>query len=318
MNASVTSAEADSQPLVSVVIVSFHTGTVLFDALRAVLDQSAPIEVVLINNGNPPSDELILDQLDQAHPALRLVSGQGNIGFGAGCNLGCRLARAPVLMFLNPDSLIGSDCVARTLDILAELPPHSMVGADIRNPDGSPQRGARRILPTPWASFIELFKVYRLAPAHPYFARVNRHHEDLPTDHEQVPAISGAFMAMAKGDFCSIGGFDEGYFHHVEDLDFCLRWQTAGNLTWFTPRVRVTHEKSSSGVTPRFVEWHKTAGLYRYFTHHFREYYPIGFMQLVGAGLLARFAAGCIMRGIARLFGARSGSSDFNAAKHPL
>ena len=98
----------------------------------------------------------------------------------------------------------------------------------------------------------------------------------------------------------------------VEDLDFCLRWQTAGHLTWFTPEVRITHEKSTSAVSPSFVEWHKTVGLYRYFTRHFRQFYPAGFMQVVGVGLFARFAAGCVMRSIARLFGQRAGS--FNAA----
>ena len=309
-----TAAEGETNvPRASVVVVSFHTGPVLFDALRAVLAQTVPVEIIVVNNGNPADVEAGLAQLASAHAHVRLVSGQGNVGFGAGSNLGCRYARSPVMLFLNPDSLIGPDCLERSLDVLATLPRHSMVGGDLRNPDGSPQRGARRMLPTPWASFIELFRVYKLAPSHPYFARVNRHHDDLPADTEAVPAISGAFMAMHKGDFCAIGGFDEAYFHHVEDLDFCLRWQTAGHLTWFTPEVRITHEKSTSAVSPSFVEWHKTVGLYRYFTRHFRQFYPAGFMQVVGVGLFARFAAGCVMRSIARLFGQRAGS--FNAAK---
>lgn len=190
-----------------------------------------------------------------------------------------------------------------------------MVGADIRNSDGTPQRGARRMLPTPWASFIEFFRVYRLAPSHPYFARVNRHDDALPKKTEPVPAISGSFMALSKRDFCAIGGFDEAYFHHVEDLDFCLRWQTAGHHTWFTPDVRITHERSTSAVSPTFVEWHKTVGLYRYFTRHFREFYPAGFMQAVGIGLVARFAAGCVMRMIAGPFSSRTSATSLNAAK---
>ena len=309
---------SQASPQISVVVVSYHTGTVLFDALRTLLAQSESAEIILVNNGNPAETDARLDELAASHSTLRLVSDHGNVGFGTGCNLGCRYARAPLVMFLNPDSLVGPDCLDRVVTVLAELPPHSMIGADIRNQDGTPQRGARRTLPTPWTSFIELFQVYRLAPSHPYFAGVNHHHNEMPNDHKQVPAISGAFMAMAKADFCAIGGFDEAYFHHVEDLDFCLRWQTAGHLTWFTPMVRITHKGSTSAVSTRSVEWHKTVGLYRYFTRHFRKYYPTGFMQLVGAGLIVRFAAGCAIRGLAQIFGQRQHSSGFGSAKHSL
>lgn len=297
-----------SRAQLSVVMVTYQTGPILMEAIRAAQAQKLKVEIIVVNNGNPPDVEQKLKALADAPGDIQLVTGHGNVGFAAASNLGCYRATGTMLLMLNPDCVVPEDTAELLVETLKQLPPHSMVGADIRNIDGTPQRGSRRELPTPWLAFIELFRIYRLAPSHPYFTRLNRHQDAVPATTVPVPAISGAFMAFFKSDFCSIGGFDDGFFLHVEDLDFCLRWQTAGNLTWFTPDIRVLHHKSTSAASANFVEWHKTAGLYRYFTGHFRSYYPRGFMQLVGAGLIVRFVAGVLVRAVTAVFTRRDKS----------
>ena len=93
------------------------------------------------------------------------------------------------------------------------------------------------------------------------------HHEDDPTPSECVPAltISGACFAIRRYDFFSIGGFDAGYFLHVEDVDLCWRIRQAGGRVLFEPRARVVHLGSTSNKSPLKVEFWKGVGLARYF-----------------------------------------------------
>src|SRR3546814_14367483 len=45
---------------------------------------------------------------------------------------------------------------------------------------------------------------------------------------QRVEAVSGALMLLPRALFDRIGGFDEGYRLHVEDLDLCRRARAAG------------------------------------------------------------------------------------------
>ena len=83
---------------------------------------------------------------------------------------------------------------------------------------------------------------------------------------QRVDAISGALMLLPRGLFERIGGFDEGYRLHAEDLDLCRRVREAGGVVAIANDLRVTHVRGvSSRSRPFFVEWHKHRGLWRYF-----------------------------------------------------
>ena len=80
-----------------------------------------------------------------------------------------------------------------------------------------------------------------------------------------VPTISGACFAMRRDDFTHLGGFDEGYFLHVEDVDLCWRVRAEGGEVLFHPRAEVIHLGHTSQVSPLKVEFHKGVGLARFF-----------------------------------------------------
>ena len=80
-----------------------------------------------------------------------------------------------------------------------------------------------------------------------------------------MPTISGACFALRRKDFESLGGFDEGYFLHVEDIDLCWRARQAGGEVLFQPKAEVVHLGHTSLEHPLKVEFHKGVGLSRYF-----------------------------------------------------
>ena len=83
---------------------------------------------------------------------------------------------------------------------------------------------------------------------------------------QPVDAVSGALMLMPRSLFAGIGGFDEGYRLHAEDLDLCRRARQAGARVAVANDVPVLHVRGvSSRSRPLFVEWHKHRGLWRYY-----------------------------------------------------
>lgn len=290
----------DKAPSVSAVVISYYTGPVLARCLAALKPQVD--EIILVDNGNPSGEiDRALSEAPGGAP-VRILSGHGNIGFAAGCNLGAASAVGDMLLFLNPDAVLPEDGVARLLSDGEKLDRPWMQGAKLVGPDGEEQQGSRRAVLTPWRAFVEASKLYRLAPQHPYFQRFNLHTEDCPQDVAPTPTISGACIFLPRADYAMVGGMDERYFMHVEDVDFCLRFAKAGGGIYFNPHVSIQHYKSSSRANPIRIEARKTAGAVRYFNTHFSETYPKPFLWLLFAMLWVSFGLLFVKRGAMKMF----------------
>ncbi len=284
-----TQSDDSLENTVSAVMVTYHTGEVLFEAIDAVLSQDGLRDLVLVNNGNPPEVEEEIERRAAEDSRLIMLTGHGNIGFAAACNLGLEQAKGTYLLLVNPDGILPRDGLRALLAEGAGRARPWLLGCRIVNPDGSEQRGSRRESLTPWTAFVETFRIDRLAPNHPYFKRLNQHGTPGPSKTTSVALISGTCMMLPTQDYRAIAGLDEDYFLHVDDIDFCYRFREAGGEIYFVPNVQVTHYRSTSAADPVFVEWHKTRGFIRYFRKNFSGIYPPFFLFLVNAGIIGRF-----------------------------
>ena len=276
---------------ISVVMVSYWTGPVLSAAIEAALapEQAAVLELIVVDNGNPPAVTRELARRAQEEPRLTLISGHGNVGFARGCNIGARRARGRHLLLLNPDCRVNPGAIPALLAEAETLGDDWMLGCRVLNPDGSDQRGARRALLTPYTALVETFRLDRLAPGLLRRYRLNHHDSPLPAETSCVPVISGACMMLPAATFHAVGGMDEGYFLHVDDLDLCFRLHRAGIPVYFTPHVEAVHHAGSSRSNPVQVEWHKMRGFLRYFRVHFHSLRWLPLLGPLGAGILFRF-----------------------------
>ena len=247
---------------VTVVMVVYRTGPVLAQSVARVLDDKLVGELVLVDNGSTAEEAEVLD-IAAREPRVTLIRGQGNVGFARGANMGAGAAHGRCLVILNPDALLEPDCIAALKDALTAQGSPCLVGARVLNPDRSEQRGGRRGEVTPVTTLLSLTRLSRRLRA---FRGFEIHHEDdgLPGEPVPVPTISGACLAMMRYDFAAMGGFDTGYFLHVEDVDMCWRVRQSGGVVLFQPRAQVVHLGSTSHSHPIKVEFHKGVGLARY------------------------------------------------------
>ena len=263
----VTRARVLAHPLqadVTVLMVIYRTGQALAESIARVLAEPLVDEFILIDNGSTPEEEAVQDAAAARDSRVKILRGHGNVGFARGCNMGATGARGRLIVVLNPDAFLQEGCVAALMEAVETEPAPRLVGARILNVDGTEQRGARRGEVTPVTTLLSLT---RLAHAARVLQRFEIHHEHDPEPGSLLPVatISGACFALTREDYEALGGFDEGYFLHVEDVDLCWRMRQSGGRVLFAPSARVVHLGSTSHTSPLKVEFFKGLGLVRYF-----------------------------------------------------
>ncbi len=252
--------------LTSIVIVAADSGPLLRAAVASALASSAPVEVVLVDNASSDGEIARVEAGHAGDARLRVLRNGANLGFGPACNRGAAVARGDVLLFLNPDCELRADSVAGMRGLLDRDARIGLLGVCVCTPDGTPARGNRRRDPTLRRALMSMSGLARFESRWPALAGVEMPGPGTTAGAESVEAVSGACFALPRGAFERIGGFDEAYFLHVEDLDLCRRVRDAGWLVAIAHSIRVPHAQgSSSRARPLFVARHKHRGMWRYF-----------------------------------------------------
>jgi GT2 family glycosyltransferase len=243
-----------------VVIVNFNAGAFLTEALESVLRSALVAHVYVVDNASTDGSlDLLLPRQDDR---LTIIRNTANFGFATACNLGIARATSESVLVLNPDCQVMEGAIDHLISALRSADRIGMAGPLLLNADGSEQAGGRRRLPTPrlvlWQA-IAAAKLQRLFPFQlPNFLL---HREPLPEAPVEVEAISGACMMVRREVIADIGPFDEKYFLHSEDLDWCMR---ASRGRWKVMFVPVVHHKGvSSRSRPLSIEYYKHNGMIR-------------------------------------------------------
>ncbi len=274
---------------VTVIIVNYNAGSLLTRCVHAALEQAR--QVIVVDNASSDSSVLNLESESSLENRLCIIRSESNIGFAAGCNKGLNAATQPYILFLNPDCMLQSGTLKHLVQVLASDSNIGMVGGYLTNPDGSEQGGGRRAIPSPWRAFVRAFGLYHLEKYGPkIFFDFHLHKQPLPQESIEVEAISGALMLVRREAIEDVGVWDEGYFLHCEDLDWCMRFKQKNWKIVFVPNAPVTHfQGTCSRGRPFFVAWHKHKSMMRFYRKFFRQQYPSALMGLVAVGIWFRF-----------------------------
>ncbi|MHC1481041.1 glycosyltransferase family 2 protein [Frateuria aurantia] len=275
------------------IIVTADSGESLAGCLQRVLAEPEVSEVWLVDNASSdgvPQREAAARQSDGR---LQLLQQTRNLGFGAAVNRGAMRAGGTHLLILNPDCLLAAGSLGQLLASLQRDPRAGLVGAVVCDAEGRPDPASRRhdpLLRRALATLLRLHGDAGVAVAGAW-----------PPERVVCDAVSGALMLLPRRAWLAVGGFDEGYFLHCEDLDLCRRLRDAGYRVWLDGAVRVEHGKGgSSRHRPVFVSWHKHRGMWRWF----RRFDPAArrpwLAGLVWCGLWAHFLVGLPVRWLSR------------------
>jgi GT2 family glycosyltransferase len=242
----------NADAIAAVVVTHRSAGTIdeCLSRLRAA-DDVAEIRVVDNDSGDGTLE--IVQRQALADPRLRFIANPDNPGFAVACNQGAADSRSPWLAFVNPDCFVEAGSLARLREHAISL-GEALVGADLVGEDGVRDAAARRRGPD-FAAMLRDPSRAQLGVG-----------VDSTQVLQRVDAVSGALMLLPRALFERVGGFDEGYRLHAEDLDLCRRVRESGATVACANDVAVVHVRGvSSRSRPLFVEWHKHRGLWRYY-----------------------------------------------------
>ncbi len=260
------------------------------DCIGSVLQSKANFEILVGDNGSADGSDFILEKTFAHENRLHLSRNKVNLGFAKANNKLIAKAAGDYLLFLNPDCIIKDETISRMLQHMEKQRDIGMAGCLIRNPDGTEQAGGRRQIPTPWRSFVSIFGISRLFKKHHRFSHIAMNKQPLPEKPISVEAISGAFMFVRRTAIEKVGGMDENYFIHCEDLDWCMRFRKIGWKILFVPDVEIMHVKGvPTASNPFRVEYHKHRGMILFYNKFFRHQYPGIMMWMVVGSVWLRF-----------------------------
>jgi N-acetylglucosaminyl-diphospho-decaprenol L-rhamnosyltransferase len=241
------------------------------------------LDVVVVDNASRDGSA---QRAAGEHPAARILENPVNRGFAVAANQGIRSTAAPFALLLNPDAQITGGTLAALLKVAGERPRAGAIGLLVRNPDGTVQPSARKV-PGLLESLGHAF-LGPVLPNNPFTRSYTMAGWDRTTERE-VEWISGSAMLLRRQAYDEVGGFDEGYFMYVEDVDLCTRMRRATWAVLFSPEVEVVHEIGvSSRRMPKRMAVEHSRSIYRYFDRHVARGFLVLLKPLVRMALWLR------------------------------
>ncbi|HSJ09296.1 MAG TPA: glycosyltransferase family 2 protein [Longimicrobiales bacterium] len=227
----------DDRPAIDVVIVNWNSGDFLRRCLASIADCVTPglVRVIVVDNASSDDSMERLPFL----PGMVARRNDENAGFARACNQGAACGSAPVVLFLNPDTVVRAGALERVAAFLAPDANRrfGICTVQLRGDDGDVARNTSRD-PRPRDILLRSVFLDRLAPrlAPPHFVTDWDHR-----DSRVVDQIMGAFYAIRRPLFEQLGGFDERFFVYYEEVDLTVRARQAGSDVFYIADTHVVH-----------------------------------------------------------------------------
>lgn len=232
-------------PELSIVILNFNVKELLLNCLDSIFLSKGKLDrwqIIVIDNAS--NDESV-ESVRKKYPKVKVVENKSNLGFAVGNNSAIPFVSAPVILFLNPDTVVVDHAIQESLETLLSNPDYGALTCKVELPDGRLDYSCHRGFPTPWNSFCYFTGLAKVFSASSFFSGYTAAYLDTNYAHE-IDCISGTFLMVRKIAGEQIGFWDEDYFFNGEDIEFCFRLREKGWKIYFYPDVKIIHYKGSS------------------------------------------------------------------------
>jgi len=205
------------------------------------LYRSTPLDlihqVVVVDNASSDGTIRFLEEAQARFPKLTVLTNPENLFFARACNQGADLAKSPYLVFLNNDTEPLEGWLEPILERFRNDDSVGVVGSKLIYPDGTIQHAGIEFFPTKGGMFA-------CWPSHRFRHRPGDHPD--ANRAAEVPAVTGACLAIDRELFRSIGGFSCDYKMYFEDLDLNFKVRRAGKRIYYEPASVVVHHEGKS------------------------------------------------------------------------
>lgn len=230
-------------PTVAIVILNWNGKELLERFLPFVVKYSGDALIVLADNKSTDSS---VEFVRNAYPKIQVVVNEANLGFAGGYNQALEAVDADVYCLLNSDVEVTMGWISPVLKLFQNQPDAGIIQPKIKDLN----RRSHFEYAGAAGGFLDLF-------GYP-FCR-GRIFQSLEADSGQyndtreIFWATGACMFIRKDLFQLLGGFDDDYFAHQEEVDLCWRAHNKGYKVYYTGASEVYHLGGStlSNMNPK-------------------------------------------------------------------
>lgn len=216
---------------IAVVILNWNGKALLEKFLPSVVLHSDLARVYVADNASTDASVLFLEQ---EYPTIKIIKNSGNFGYAKGYNVALKEVSEPYWVLLNSDVEVTGGWLAPALKIFENEPQTVALQPkilDYKNKEYFEYAGAA-------GGFIDKY-------AFPFCrGRIFSTLEKDENQYNRVEEIfwaSGACLFIRKETFERLGGFDEDFFAHQEEIDLCWRIQNQNMKIKYMPDAVVYH-----------------------------------------------------------------------------
>ena len=244
---------------VAIVILNYNGKKFLEQFLPSVIQHSVGAKIIVADNGSTDgSSELV----KKVFPSVELITSSTNLGFCGGYNYALKQVEAKYYVLLNSDVEVTEGWLEPVIKLFRE---HSDIGA------AQPKILSRK----KQNEFEYAGAAGGMIDSLGYpFCRgriFNSVEEDQGQYNDAVPIFwaTGACHFVRAELYHQLGGLDEDYFAHMEEIDFCWRLQRAGYKIYYQGESTVYHVGGGtlSAANPRKTYYNFRNGLSLIFKH---------------------------------------------------
>lgn len=247
--------------LIATVVTFNNPISMLADVFESFYKTDLKAKLVFIDNSsNPEIKNFCLEK------KIDYISGQGNVGFGPGHNIGISkyADQSEYFLILNPDVIIEGDCLRKLKDFMDQNREVPLCSPLILNPDRSIQFVNKR-LPTPVTLFARRFFKNTLEKKFKKELDLFTLQDQLPFKEPiVVPVITGCFMFFRSSMLKKLGGFDPVFFLYMEEFDLSRRSSTIGPNVLY-PDAQIVHAWGRGPHKSLKLLWINIQSTYHYF-----------------------------------------------------
>jgi GT2 family glycosyltransferase len=229
----------------AVVILNWNGSHLLQRFLPGIIACSADAEVIVADNASTDDS---LEVLRKTFPSVRIIKNEGNIGYAGGYNTALGQVDADIFVLLNSDIEVTPGWIEPVVELFEHEPLLAAAQPKIRafkHRNHFEYAGAS-------GGFIDRF-------GYPFCrGRVFEVLEEDTGQYDDVREVfwaSGACLFVRASLFKDVGGFDESFFAHMEEIDLCWRLKNQGFKVMVQPASVVYH---IGGGTLSKSNWRKT------------------------------------------------------------
>lgn len=228
---------------IAIVILNWNGEVLLESYLPSVVEHADGAEVYVADNASTDGSVAFVRE---HFPSVKVIQNTENGGFAKGYNDALKHVRADIFCLLNSDVEVTEGWLEPIRWVFRDIPGAAIVQPkilDLLNRDYFEYAGAG-------GGFLDQL-------GYPFCrGRIFQALERDQGQYDDVREIfwaTGACMFIKNEVFQVLGGFDEAYFAHQEEVDLCWRAKNQGHKVYYTGQSKVYHLGGStlSNMNPK-------------------------------------------------------------------